>query len=171
MDHLHSIVEADGERALRARHAWIGDPYRARRESKPQSEGAGLGGPLPRARTPHPREVRSTLLYVLQNWKKHLGRTSGLDGRSSGPWFDGWLDPPNRPSKPIPIAQARTWLAAEGWRRNGGGLLSVEEAPATRRAPSRERERSRSNHVSRRLLGARRTRGYGACIHSGDLWV
>jgi hypothetical protein len=171
MDHLHSIVEADGERALRA-----GTRGLAIRIALAVNRSLNRKGPVwadryhaRELRTP--REVRSTLLYVLQNWKKHLGRTSGLDGRSSGPWFDGWLDPPNRPSKPIPIAQARTWLAAEGWRRNGGGLLSVEEAPATRRAPSRERERSRSNHVSRRLLGARRTRGYGACIHSGDLWV
>jgi hypothetical protein len=85
-----------------------------------------------------PRETRSTFLYVLQNWRKHLGRTSGVDGRSSGPWFDGWVDPPHRPSTPIPIARPRTWLAAEGWRRHGGGLLSVEETPAKQRSRARD---------------------------------
>jgi hypothetical protein len=89
-----------------------------------------------------PSETRSTLLYVIQNWKKHLRGAIGVDGRSSGPWFDGWTKPPVRPSRPIPVSSPRTWLAATGWRERGGGLLDMRESPAVSkpsRSPSRPR--------------------------------
>lgn len=136
-DHVHAVVEADhsrafvaGARGLAIRMAlavnrtlartgpvW-GDRYHAR--------------PL---RTP--AETRSTLLYVIQNWKKHVRGSVGIDGRSSGPWFDGWVSSPPRPSRPIPIARPRTWLASGGWRERGGGPLRTGEGPAL--APSRRR--------------------------------
>jgi hypothetical protein len=71
---------------------------------------------------------------VLQNWKKHIRGASGIDGRSSGPWFGGWSRSPMRPRKPVPVAEARTWLASTGWRQHGGGLLDMDEAPAKPRA-------------------------------------
>ena len=37
-----------------------------------------------------PREVRHALVYVLQNWRKHLTDVRGLDPRSSAAWFTGW---------------------------------------------------------------------------------
>jgi hypothetical protein len=30
------------------------------------------------------------LVYVLQNWRKHLAGVPGLDPRSSAAWFTGW---------------------------------------------------------------------------------
>jgi REP element-mobilizing transposase RayT len=73
-----------------------------------------------------PREVRNALVYVLQNARKHGASLTGVDACSSGPWFDGWRDRVAR--GPSPIARARSWLLARGWRR--GGLLSTAETPA-----------------------------------------
>jgi hypothetical protein len=70
-----------------------------------------------------PREVRAGILYVLQNWKKHIRGASGIDGRSSGPWFDGWAEAMARSAHTSPVARSRTWLGAVGWQRKGGGLL------------------------------------------------
>ena len=76
-----------------------------------------------------PREVRAGLVYVLQNWKKHIRNARGLDGRSSASWFDGWMDEPARPTGPAPVVHAQTWLAAIGWRRCAGGALRRDEEP------------------------------------------
>ena len=71
--------------------------------------------------------MRNALVYVLNNFRKHIRGTRGLDSRSSAPWFDGWrrgLEPMiDRP----PVAAARTWLARIGWRRHG--MIDIEESP------------------------------------------
>jgi REP element-mobilizing transposase RayT len=85
-----------------------------------------------------PSEVRAALVYVLANARKHLtslghklsaGWTD--DEFSSAPWFDGWSD--GRPPRagPAPVAPARTWLLAAGWRLRAGGPLRRSESPAT----------------------------------------
>ena len=125
-NHIHLIAEADDRRALsrgmqgllirisrtvnrlwRRRGSVFTDRFHAR------------------ALRP-PREVRSTLLYVLQNAKHHGLRLAGFDPYSSGPWFDGWkakiaVAPGN------PGAMAWTWLLREGWRRHG--LIGLAESP------------------------------------------
>src|SRR5207249_11291647 len=40
-----------------------------------------------------PREVRNGLIYVLQNWQKHVRGARGFDWRSSAIWFGGWQTP------------------------------------------------------------------------------
>jgi putative transposase len=73
-----------------------------------------------------PREVRSALLYVLQNARHHGLRLVGIDPYSSGPWFDGWQIALARvPGDAGP--PATTWLLREGWRRHG--LIAVGECP------------------------------------------
>ena len=47
---------------------------------------------------------RVSILYVVQNWKKHLRGARGIDGCSSGPWFDGWS------TGPLPIASREIFL-------------------------------------------------------------
>ena len=72
-----------------------------------------------------PTEVRSALLYVVNNFRKHLAeRGLGLpndwiDPFSSGPWFDGWADPPQEPPDTRPVMSASTPLRAFLWRRAG----------------------------------------------------
>jgi REP element-mobilizing transposase RayT len=104
-----------------------------------------------------PRQVRTALVYVLANFRKHARRVlaPGIDPFSSGPWFDGWRDdlaargragaeraPPapdvergaahTAASDSVPVARPETWLGREGWQRYG--LLQLDESP---RRPSK----------------------------------
>ena len=81
-----------------------------------------------------PREMRNALVYVLQNWRKHVPGSRGVDGRSSGIYFDGWRVPIRTVTTCRPVVLPRTWLAAVGWRRLG--LLHPDESPA----PPRRRQ-------------------------------
>jgi len=73
-----------------------------------------------------PRDVRNTLVYVLQNARKHGAQITGIDAHSSGLWFRGWRDRTARTPRPIPAA--RSWLLRSGWLR--WGLLRTDETPA-----------------------------------------
>ncbi|MCY2958581.1 MAG: hypothetical protein NTY35_00285 [Planctomycetota bacterium] len=77
-----------------------------------------------------PREVRSVLVYLLQNARKHGAHLLGIDAYSSGPWFDGWLDRVARDARPIAVA--RSWLLRVGWRR--GGRIGTHESQALSRS-------------------------------------
>jgi REP element-mobilizing transposase RayT len=140
-DHVHLLVEASDKRALSSGVRGI-----AIRIARYVNDLLSRRGPLwgdrwhGRALT-SPREVRSALVYVLPNFRKHASRPvpSGIDPFSSGAWFDGWQAwrpaeraPPfaQRPSWPnadCPVSGARSWLARVGWRRRW--LLSLDEAP------------------------------------------
>jgi hypothetical protein len=63
-----------------------------------------------------------------------------IDPCSSAIWFDGWHTPIEDSmlfdeklrelfETPSPVAKARTWLLAVGWRKHG--LLRIGEKPAT----------------------------------------
>jgi len=139
VDHVHAIVEADDKRALgrgiaglRIRSAK--SLHRAFNRTGPVWSGKYHARAL---RTP--RETRTAIVYVLQNWKKHLRGVSGIDPCSSGPWFAGWQEPQPYPATPSPVARPRTWLAARGWQERGGGAVAIAERPSTERsrAPAR----------------------------------
>jgi REP element-mobilizing transposase RayT len=74
-----------------------------------------------------PSEVRSALVYVINNLRKHVRAAAGLDPYSSARWFDGWTIALDRVDIAPPVVAARTWLARIGWRRFG--LIDPEEAP------------------------------------------
>jgi len=127
-DHLHAIVEADGTRALGR-----GMKSLAARFAKAVNRGLGRKGPVLRDRyhvhvLRTVREVRNAIAYVLNNARRHLARlgralprVARIDPASSGAWFDGWRPDVALPETigPPPVARARTWLAAAGWRRLG----------------------------------------------------
>ncbi len=75
-----------------------------------------------------PRQVRNTLVYVLNNARRHDPTISKywVDPLSSAPWFTGWKhavrDPTSRREGPPPIVPAETWLLSEGWRKGGGSI-------------------------------------------------
>jgi hypothetical protein len=75
-----------------------------------------------------PSEVRTALVYTLQNARKH-GAWHGRrpDVYSSGSEFDGWADVQAQSSA---LPKAKTWLLSVGWRRHG--LIRVLEGTATR---------------------------------------
>jgi len=90
-----------------------------------------------------PRQVRSCVAYVLNNWRRHgedRGRSWTLDPFSSGILFHGWkqLERVQRPYRPprdyavLVVWLPRTWLLAKAWRRHG--LIDAYEVPASARA-------------------------------------
>ena len=127
-DHLHLIVEADSARQLRA-----GLQGLAIRVAKAVNRVLGRRarcGRIAIMRALCPARVPSAtrLVYVLQNWRKHVPGGRGLDPCSSAAWFSGWRVATPAAAARSPVAVARTWLARWGWRRHG--LIDVHEAPA-----------------------------------------
>jgi len=93
-NHLHMIVEANdrcalsmGVRALLVRIA------RALNRLW-QRVGSIVADRFHERALRTPTEVRNSLVYVLQNSRKHGIHASGPDPYSSGPWFDGWRELP-----------------------------------------------------------------------------
>ena len=83
-----------------------------------------------------PRAARHLLAYVLLNAHKDYARSGqrliGFDPCSSGRFFDGWADPPNRAPPPTEgeqeqplVAKPESWLLRTGWRRFG--LIRTDE--------------------------------------------
>jgi hypothetical protein len=128
-DHGHFIVEGDEprrarggmhglairlalavNRALGRKGRVVGDRYHAR--------------PLTT-----PRQTRTSMVYVLLNFRKHLRAPPCIDPRSSGPHFSRWQRKPDAAADAAATAPPTTWMARIGWRR-AGGPLRVEEQPA-----------------------------------------
>ena len=85
-----------------------------------------------------PWTVRNSLVYVLQNARKHNDLAPTLDPFSSARWFDGWEAPPvvdsgSRDERPV--VPARTWLMRVGWRKHGE--IDLLERPALAKARRR----------------------------------
>jgi len=145
-DHLHLIVEAADGRALSR-----GIQGLAIRLAKAVNGVLGRRGRVWADRyharaLKTPREVRNALVYVLQNWRKHMPGLRGLDPCSSALWFRGWRRAIPTEAARSPVAAPRTWLAAVGWRLLG--LIGAEEAPKVRRE-----RRGRRNVASPRMGG------------------
>jgi REP-associated tyrosine transposase len=134
-DHVHLIVEARDARSLSSGMRGL-----AIRVARKVNRRVGRRGPLWGDRwygraLGTPREVRTAIVYVLANVKKHVhGYVGIVDGCSSAPWFDGFGDvsPARLAALRVgagpPVRAPRTWLASQGWRR--AGLVRVSEAPA-----------------------------------------
>jgi hypothetical protein len=132
-DHVHLIVEAEdrealsrGMRGLATRSARAVNRTLARR-------GRVWADRFHARPLRTPREVRSALVYVLMNFKKHWRgpiASSSIDRCSSAPWFDGFRRSTvsqGERSAPAFLAHARTWLARVGWRVHG--LIGIDEGP------------------------------------------
>jgi REP element-mobilizing transposase RayT len=142
-DHVHLIVEARDKGALI--EGVRGLCIRIARTVNPLIQRSGrffVGRWHGRALT-SPRAVRNALVYVLGNFGKH-GRQlmSSVDPYSSAPYFEHFREFPGRapiaeqprlvprsldPPRDSPVARARTWLLAQGWKRHG--KLSVRDQP------------------------------------------
>ena len=131
-DHVHLIAEADSPGAWRSGIRGLVIRL-ARRLNRMLGRCGAVWGDRYHARLLRtPREVRNAIVYVLQNWKKHLRHVVGLDPCSSARWFTGWraVTGASRGSSP-PVSRPRTWLASVGWRRLG--LVGTAETPGGRR--------------------------------------
>ena len=141
-DHVHLVVEASDRRALSS-----GVMSVAIRIARYVNELVGRRGRFWADRwhgreLESPREVRSALVYVLANFRKHAraALSPGIDAFSSAVRFDGFRGTARGASLPragpafhdalepfVAVATAKTWLGATGWRRSG--LIRLDEAP------------------------------------------
>ncbi|MEJ7599638.1 MAG: transposase [Kofleriaceae bacterium] len=145
--HVHLLVEADHREALArgmkafqisaAKH--LNAAISARRSER--RRGSVFPDRYHAVVIRSPRQARSTLAYVLNNWRKHgehranVSRGWEVDLFSSGLTFDGWRDLETvrilRPGYPLlPVWRPRTWLLGQGWRKHG--LISTTEVPSER---------------------------------------
>lgn len=86
-----------------------------------------------------PRQARSNVAYVLNNWRRHgesqLRSAGGwrIDPYSSAPSFDGFKDLDVRALELpdtyllLPVWKPKTWLLSTGWKQHG--LLRTTEVP------------------------------------------
>jgi putative transposase len=127
-NHLHLLVEAAHRRALSSGLRGLAIRI-ARAVNRARGRRGRLWGGRYHARAlTSPRAVRHALVYVLMNFKKHLGPVTGLDPCSSATWFTGWRSSrPVAAPDPLPVARPRTWLAGAGWRRHG--RIGLDERP------------------------------------------
>jgi len=127
-DHLHLLVEAADTRAFRSGCQGLAVRIAKAVNRRLGRHGAVWGDRYHARSLSTPRAVRTALVYVLANWRKHVRGARGWDPRSSAAWFDGWRTAPRPPAGPPPVVPARTWLARVGWRRHG--LVRSSEAPS-----------------------------------------
>jgi len=125
-NHVHLIVEADDPRALSRGMKGIAVRVARTLNRLWKRRGRVFSDRFHARPLRTPREVRSALVYVLQNARHHGLRLMGVDPYSSGPWFDGWRQGIVLASEG-PGARARTWLLRRGWRRHG--LIGIQESP------------------------------------------
>jgi hypothetical protein len=73
--------------------------------------------------------MRTSMVHVLLNFRKHLRAPACIDPRSSGQHFSGWQATPVATNIAPATVQPGTWMARVGWRL-AGGPLGVDEHPA-----------------------------------------
>ncbi len=140
-NHAHLIVEARDRAALARGMKSIGARVARAVNRITGRKGRVLADRYHLRLLPTPRQVRSALRYVLLNARRHAAavraavkQTAALDQASSARWFNGWKISSVRPSNDAsdddrPVARARTWLLAVGWRRHG--LLDPADVPGS----------------------------------------
>ncbi len=129
LDHLHLVIEADAEKELVGGVSGLAIRCALAVNRVTGRRGSVWADRFHARALRTPSEVRRALVYVLLNFRKHLRAAPQIDPCSSGAWFDGWARPPTTAREPRPVAAARTWLLAVGWRR-AGGPIDWREAPA-----------------------------------------
>jgi REP element-mobilizing transposase RayT len=152
-NHIHLLLEArdkgaiaDGMRLLEIAIA------RAINKSLKRT-GKVFDGRYHRVDITTPRQTRSALAYVLNNWRRHRedvttpgAENAVVDPYSTAASFDGWRDLDEVPTwERLPSAEPRTWLLRVGWRRHG--LLGVREVPGPIGARIGKGSRSRVQSV------------------------
>jgi hypothetical protein len=135
-DHGHFIVE--GDEARRARGGMHGLAIRlALAVNRVLGRKGRVVGDRYHVRPlTTPRQMRTSMVYVLLNFRKHLRAPAGIDPRSSGPHFSGWHRAPGVTIAPVATVVPMTWMAKIGWQRAGGPLEPQERPSTSRRPPS-----------------------------------
>jgi REP element-mobilizing transposase RayT len=130
-NHIHLIVEASSRAALSRGMQGFNIRLAKSINKLLGRTGKVLGDRYHEEPLATPRQVRNTLIYVINNARRHGEHRdvlphqlpTWLDPYSSARYFDGWHErcamsmPP--PGEPCPVAPAETWLLAQGWRKHG----------------------------------------------------
>src|SRR3954468_15200557 len=108
-DHAHFIVE--GDEARRARGGMHGLAIRlALAVNRALGRKGKVVGDRYHVRPlTTPRQMRTSMVYVLLNFRKHLRAPAGIDPRSSGPHFSGWHRAPGVTIAPAATVAPTTW--------------------------------------------------------------
>lgn len=136
-DHLHFIVEADGNRALSEGMQGLTVRLAKGLNRIMSRHGKVFADRFHAHVLETPAEVRNALAYVLLNHRSHVARIgapapASLDRFSSAATFDGWRRD-GEPEPPKVTSPAQSWLLTVGWKRRG--RISLEEQPAFRAGP------------------------------------
>jgi REP element-mobilizing transposase RayT len=171
-DHLHLVVETSNKGALSRGVKGVSVRIARAYNRGQKRRGAVIRDRYHARDLANPRQVRTVLVYVLQNWRKARPHERALDDKSSAAWFDGWDDTTREalwgwaadrtrgspwqyaPSLPkdvtsldsrtrravarraraagrplAPVVSPTTALLGWLWRTQGGGPLSMHDAP------------------------------------------
>ncbi len=133
-NHLHLIVEARSEHALGRGMKGLGGRMTKALKKLWNLEGDVFADRYHSEVLRSPRQVRNSLVYVLNNHRKHGLHTIGYcDPYSSGDLFDGWIDAPCKQmewadfGERPPCSRPRSYLLRKGWQRHD--LLDLHEVP------------------------------------------
>src|SRR6185436_6940180 len=128
-NHVHVLAEAKDERALSRGMMSLGVRIARGLNRMWRRAGNVLQDRYHARILRTPRAVRTALIYVIQNARKHdAWRALVPDWFSSGVEFEGWKGTKNvAESRPRLLERARTWLLSIGWKRHG--LIDLREAP------------------------------------------
>lgn len=135
--HLHLIVEADSKTSLARGMQRFGISAAKCINDVLDRRGQVWADRYHPTYLTSPRQVRTALAYVLNNWRKHKedrGRRERLDPYSTAPRFEGWIDEAAVAPTPtldlLPSPTPSTWLLREGWKRHGS--ISPWQCPPQR---------------------------------------
>ena len=133
-NHLHLLCEAKSVEALSRGMKGLGVRIAKRLNRFWGRRGRVVGDRFHARELKTPREVRSALVYVLQNVKKHGWKSlRKADPFSTGIGFEGWKPrlASKQPPQALPLtARPRSWLLTTGWKRLG--LIGLNETPLAR---------------------------------------
>ena len=144
--HIHLIVEAKGTRELAklmqgfliSAAKLINRAHGKIRKTERRRRGRVFADRYHYEVITSPRQMRHTLGYVLNNWRKHgedrsaESRPWRIDPFSSGDQFSGWREfqrPPAWPAtyQPLRVKPPSSWLLSVGWRTYGS--IGCNEVP------------------------------------------
>jgi hypothetical protein len=141
-DHGHFIVEGDETRRARGGVHGLAIRLALAVNRALGRKGKVVGDRYHARALTTPRQMRTSMVYVLLNSRKHLRAPPGIDPRSSGPHFSGWQDAPvslnAAAAKDVVPATVHpgTWMGRVGWRLAGGPLRVDEQPAASPRPPN-----------------------------------
>ena len=130
-NHVHLIVEADDRRALAKGMQSFAIRFAKAFHAQDGMLGRLFAGRYHATQIKTPRQCRSTINYVLNNWRRHREDLASayiqqfyFDPYSSGPSFTGWSSGPGESQMPdayapLPTSRPQTRLLQTDWKAHG----------------------------------------------------